>query len=132
MATPACNEKPPARAHGDPVRDRVPDQVTERIGVPVAGKPRVLHGPLDQATPFQQTTETLGDPLDQRLQLLGTGLAHRAEHRRTDALGPIRTIQQQQVKVNVEVPRRSKTLHQRHRPSVALGARQSRPAQQEP
>ena len=111
IATPACNEKPPARgravrialqplptgwhrlqreqllpgprAHGDPVRDRVPDQVIERIGLPVAGKPRVLHVPLDQTTPFQQTTDTFGDLLDQRLQLLGTGLAHRAEHRRT-------------------------------------------------
>jgi hypothetical protein len=108
----------------------VPDQVIQRTGLSASGQPGVLDIALDQAATFQHLADTRSDLLEMPLQLVRAGGRHVAERGRLGAVGQIHPVQEQHVKVHVQVQRRAEALHDRHRAGVAVGARESCPAQQ--
>jgi hypothetical protein len=89
--------------HGDAVGDGVADQVIQWAGFREVGKPRVLHVALDDTAALQRSPDALGNLLDEDLQILYTGLWHMAEHRLPGLVDQVHPIQQQHVKVDVQI-----------------------------
>lgn len=109
-------------AHGNAAGDRVPDQIIERASFGNVRKPRAVHVAFDQALLLQGASDALCDVFDEDLKVLWAGLWHRPEYRLPDLIDHVYAIQEQHVKVNVQVECGAEALNQRHCAGAARGA----------
>jgi len=109
----------------------VANQVIQRAALTLHGQPRVLHVALDYAPLLQHPADAGGDLLHQFMQLGACRSRHMPKHRRRPFRRQIHPIQEDHVKVDVQVQRRTEALDQRHGAGEPRGAGEASLLQQE-
>jgi hypothetical protein len=115
-----------ARTHRDPVGDGVADQIIQRATGSIPCQPGVLHVALDQATALQCLANALGDLLHQCRKLDGCRCGQLTKHWLRAFDRHEYAVQEDHVKVNVQVQRRAEALNQRHPTGMACRTGETR------